>query len=109
MRSCLYGSAVGWRQVSTPGLSRLVVAQEEGEAADIPQIAVNDFQSFDFVLEKTSFIAELICRYALVEEIMLQSTLPAAKELKSALVQLYVSIMNYLASVRAFYNQSTAS
>ena len=82
------------------------------------QIAVNDFRSYDFVLESTSAIAELICRYALVEELLLRFSAPegkgtappgAAQELRRALLQLYARVMTYLARARAYFLQSTAS
>lgn len=73
------------------------------------QIAVNDFKSFDFVLEKTSSIAELICRYALVEELTLRFPLHAAEKLRRAMVRLYAHIMAYLAGARVYFLQSTTS
>lgn len=76
---------------------------------NIRQIAVNDFKTFDFVLEKIPSIAELVCRCALAEEITLRYQSPAAGELRRALVQLYASVMVYLAGAREYFEQSTKS
>jgi len=80
------------------------------------QIAVNDFQSYSFILESTSNIAELICRYACMEELLLRfptaedgSPPVAVQELKRALVQLYARVLAYLAKARAYFLQNTAS
>lgn len=85
--------------------------------ADTLQIAVSDFESYSFVLESISSITELICRYALVEELLLRflaaenaaSPPGAAQELRRALVHLYTCVMTYLARARAYFLQPTPS
>ncbi|KAJ9129657.1 hypothetical protein NKR23_g12492 [Pleurostoma richardsiae] len=81
------------------------------------QIAVDDFHAYSFVLESISSLAELLCRYACVEELLLRfSATPQnaasppgpAQELRRALLQLYVRVLTYLARARAYFRQSTA-
>ncbi|EXL66681.1 hypothetical protein FOPG_17162 [Fusarium oxysporum f. sp. conglutinans race 2 54008] len=81
------------------------------------QIVIGDFQAYKFVLESIENIIELLCRHAFVEELLLQfskaptkgpSASNPAHELRQALVQLYTSVLPYLAHARAYYQQSTA-
>ncbi|KAK4182058.1 hypothetical protein QBC35DRAFT_468368, partial [Podospora australis] len=71
-------------------------------------IATKDVKIFSSVVENIPSIAELICRSALIEELLLRSPSPAAEELRQALVLLYVRIMDYLARARAYFLQRTA-
>ena len=73
------------------------------------QIATKDVKTFGSIVENIPSIAELICRSALMEELLLRSPAPAAEELRQALVRLYVRIMDYLARARAYFLQRTAS
>jgi hypothetical protein len=73
------------------------------------QIAVNDFEKFDFVVESATSLAEIVCRYAIFEVVYLQSSSPAADELRRALVKMYAAIMIYLSKVRSYFEQKTAS
>ncbi len=43
-------------------------------------IAVNDFDKFAFVVESAASIAEIICRYAVFEDVYLQSPSAASIE-----------------------------
>lgn len=54
-------------------------------------------------------MAELICRYAVFEDLYLRSTSLATDELKRALVQLYAAIMIYLSKARRYFDQNSAS
>jgi hypothetical protein len=72
-----------------------IQAQEE-KSLRCTQIAVNDYNKFAFVIEGAALIAEIICRYAIFEELYLQSTSPATNELKRALVQSYAAMLIYL-------------
>ncbi|KAF5257091.1 hypothetical protein FOXYS1_12402 [Fusarium oxysporum] len=81
------------------------------------QIVIGDFQAYNFVLESIENLTELLCHHACVEELLLQfskaptngpSASNPAHELRQALVQLYTSVLTYLAHARAYYQQSTA-
>jgi hypothetical protein len=61
------------------------------------------------VIEDAALIAELICRYAIFEDVYLQSSSPAADELQRALVNLYAAIMVYLSKARSYFDQNLAS
>ncbi|KAK2685838.1 hypothetical protein QWA68_015853 [Fusarium oxysporum] len=81
------------------------------------QIVIGDFQAYNFVLESIENLTELLCRHACMEELLLQfskaptngpSASNPAHELRQALVQLYTSVLTYLAHARAYFQQSTA-
>jgi hypothetical protein len=61
------------------------------------------------VVEGAASIAEIICRYAVFEELYLQPTSPATNELKRVLVQLYAAIMIYLSKARSYFEQNSPS
>jgi hypothetical protein len=61
------------------------------------------------MIEEAALIAELICRYAIFEELYLQSASPATDELKRALVQMYAAIMVYLSKAKRYFDQNSAS
>jgi hypothetical protein len=69
---------------------------------------VNDFNKFAFVVEGATSIAEIICRYAIFEDIYLQSPSAAADELQRALVKFYAAIMIYLSKAKSYFDQNTA-
>lgn len=73
------------------------------------QIAVNDYNKFAAVVEGFSWLAELICRYAVVENLYPQSTSEAAAELERALVKLYAAILTYLSKAKHYLEQGSAS
>lgn len=73
------------------------------------KIAVGDFQKYDFAVEKASLIAEMICRYAEIENLYRKFPSRARDELDQALSHLYTSIMAYLARTRAYFRQNTLS
>ena len=66
-------------------------------------------ETYNKLLENIAYIAERICRNALVESLMGGCSSTAADELRRALVKLYASILEYLIKARAFYKQSTTS
>ena len=61
------------------------------------------------MIEGAASIAEMICRYAILEDIYLRSTSPAADELTRALIHLYAAIMIYLSKAKSYFNQNPAS
>ncbi|MCJ1248784.1 hypothetical protein MMC30_006003 [Trapelia coarctata] len=72
------------------------------------QIAVNDIHNFTFAVEGATSIAEIICRYAILEDLYLRHESPATDELKRALVQFYAAIMVYLSKVKSYFDQNSA-
>ncbi|KAL6400866.1 hypothetical protein AUP68_16584 [Ilyonectria robusta] len=70
-------------------------------------IAVGDLNTYNTLLESTADIAEYICRNALVESLLKDSSSPAADELSRALVKLYAATLGYLARANSYYNQNT--
>ncbi|KAI9653168.1 MAG: hypothetical protein M1821_007708 [Bathelium mastoideum] len=71
------------------------------------QIAVNDTKKFASVIEGLVHIAQLICRYAIIEALYLHGETDPAKELKKAVVRLYASILSYLSMAKQYLEQST--
>ncbi|KAH7310162.1 hypothetical protein BKA65DRAFT_559174 [Rhexocercosporidium sp. MPI-PUGE-AT-0058] len=73
------------------------------------QIAVNDIDKYAFVVESATSIAEIICRYAIFEDVYLQSPSAATNELQRALTKFYAAIMTYLSKARSYFDQNTAA
>ena len=61
------------------------------------------------MVESAAFIGEIICRYAVFEDVYLQYPSAATDELRRALVRFYAAIMIYLSKVRRYFEQSSAS
>jgi hypothetical protein len=61
------------------------------------------------VIEGLAQIAELICRYAVMEALYIYDASKAATKLERAVVKLYASILGYLAKARQYFEQGTAS
>jgi hypothetical protein len=72
-------------------------------------MAIDDFEKFAFVVECADSISEMICQYAIFEEIYLQSASSVMGELEAALIRLYASIMIYLAKAKRYFEQNSAS
>lgn len=60
-------------------------------------------------MESATSIAEMICYYAIFEELCLCQTSPATDELKRALVQFYAVILTYLSEAKSYFDQNSAS
>lgn len=73
------------------------------------QIAVNDIGKYASVVEDLTQIAELICRFALTEELYLQGTSKAVKELETSVVKLYAHILSFLSAAKQYLEQGTVS
>ena len=71
------------------------------------QIAVNDIGKYASVVEDLARIAELICRFALTEELYLHGTSKAVKELEIAIVKLYARILDFLSKAKQYLEQGT--
>ena len=61
------------------------------------------------MIEGVASIAELICRYAIVQKYYPQSASTADDELERALIKLYAAIMVYLSKAKSYFNQNSAS
>jgi hypothetical protein len=62
---------------------------------------------FAFMVEGATSVAELICRYAIFEDVYLQSPSAAAEELQRALVKFYAAIMIYLSKAKSYFEQNS--
>ena len=71
------------------------------------QIAVNDIDNFNFVVEGAETIARLIGRCTILQNIYLPRTSMASRELEHALVRLYAAIMVYLSKAKGFFEQNS--
>ena len=60
------------------------------------------------MIENAASVAEIICRYAVFEDLYLQSISLTTDKLRRALVQLYTVILIYLLKVKSYYDQKTA-
>jgi len=73
------------------------------------QIAVNDVGKYASVVEDLARIVELICRFALTEELYLQGISKAVRELELAVVKLYARILVFLSTAKQYLEQGTVS
>ncbi|KAF1966557.1 ankyrin [Bimuria novae-zelandiae CBS 107.79] len=71
------------------------------------QIAVNDIANYASIVEDLARVAELICRFRLTEELYLQGTITAVKELEKAIVKLYAHILGFLSAAKQYLEQGT--
>ncbi|KIM92814.1 hypothetical protein OIDMADRAFT_107066 [Oidiodendron maius Zn] len=72
------------------------------------QIAVNDIAKFAFVMEDITSIAQMICRYAVFEDVYAQSISAADDELERALIRFYAAILIYLSKARKYFQENSA-
>lgn len=61
------------------------------------------------MVEDVAWIAELICRHAVLEDFYLRQTSKAAEELQKALVTLYAAILIYLTKAKQYLEEGPAS
>jgi hypothetical protein len=73
------------------------------------QAAVNDSNKFALVIEGLARVAELICRYAVIEALYIRDTSGSNRELERAVVKLYAGILSYLSRARQFFEEGTTS
>ncbi|ORX98360.1 hypothetical protein BCR34DRAFT_577292 [Clohesyomyces aquaticus] len=69
------------------------------------QTAVNDIGKYASVVEDLAWIAELICRFALIEESYLQGTSEAVIGLELAMVKLYARTLVFLSTAKQYLEQ----
>lgn len=60
-------------------------------------------------MEDLARVAELICRFALTEELYLQGTSKETKALELAVVRLYARILVFLSTAKQYLEQGTIS
>ena len=72
------------------------------------QIAINDFDHYNFVVNGAETISHLIGRHAILEGLYLHRTSDAANKLKEALINVYALILQYLVKVKEYSEQNTA-
>lgn len=76
---------------------------------------MNESNKFNFVIDSAATIAEIICRYAVIEEVYIKSssrsttTSPVQEELERALVQFYAVILVYLSKTRKYFREASPS
>ncbi|OBS15059.1 hypothetical protein FPOA_14076 [Fusarium poae] len=70
-------------------------------------VAVGDLNTYNSVLERTVDIEETICRNAIIERLLKDFQSQTAEKLNRALVELYASILAYLAKAKSYYEQNS--
>lgn len=71
------------------------------------EIAISDSKSRELILEHATSLAEIICRYAVFEDLLLRSPSAAVSEMKRALLTLYTRILIYLAKAKAYFHDNS--
>ncbi|KAJ5493724.1 Galactose oxidase/kelch beta-propeller [Penicillium fimorum] len=71
------------------------------------QIAINDFSKFDFVVQGAERIAKMTARYRIIEQIYVQKSFAASKQLEQAVVGVYGSILKYLIEAKRYFEHKT--
>jgi hypothetical protein len=61
------------------------------------------------VVEGLAWMAELICRHAVLEDLYLRQASKAADELQRALITLYAAVLIYVSKAKHYLEQSFAS
>jgi hypothetical protein len=70
---------------------------------------LSDSQRLSAVFEGIEMITNIIARYGIFEELYLQETSKASDLLGQSIIKLYASVLTYLAQVKRYYAQNTAS
>jgi hypothetical protein len=61
------------------------------------------------MVEGVAFVAELICRYTVVQNLYTRSTSVEGDELERALIKLYAAVMLYLSKTKRYFNENSTS
>jgi hypothetical protein len=72
-------------------------------------VAVNDTNKHASIVEGLARVAELICRFAITEDLYLHGTSNAVEELERAMVNLYASVLVYLSRGKQYLEQGAVS
>ncbi|MCJ1244561.1 hypothetical protein MMC30_001759 [Trapelia coarctata] len=67
------------------------------------RIAINDVEQFGLMVESVERIANLIPRYAIIEELYLTGSLKVTDQLREALVKVYTAVLSYLLKASEYY------
>ncbi|KAH0537657.1 hypothetical protein FGG08_005570 [Glutinoglossum americanum] len=85
--------------------SRYLLAMALGLTA---QVSVNDVQKFAVVLEGVEVISNLLVQYDIYTTLYLHDKAKATDEMRRCMVELYMSVLSFLAKAKRYYMQSTA-
>ncbi|TVY44278.1 Vegetative incompatibility protein [Lachnellula occidentalis] len=106
----LFGKVVKWidlfRQVGDTA-----VQYDSGHAA-LPwalvrfllQASINDIEKYEFVAESIEVVSRCLCRCRILEQLYVDGTAAAVKQLESALVRHYCAILLYLSKIKSYFN-----
>ena len=78
-------------------------------SVDSRQIAVNDKETFEELIQSLEAVSHLITRYAIFEELYLQRESAARNELEDMIVRLYAEVLTFLAEARKYFQSSARS
>jgi len=73
------------------------------------QVSVNDVQRFAVVLEGVEIISNLLVRNDIYTTLYLRDNAMTANEMKRSMVELYTSVLSFLAKVKRYYMRNTPS
>lgn len=69
------------------------------------QIAINDFNKIDFVVQGAEKIANMMARYRIVEQVYIRNHSAAAKQLEQGVVRVHGLILKYLVEAKRYFEQ----
>ena len=75
----------------------------------LPQVSINEAQSYAAVLEGVEKISNLVVRYEIYERLYLRVHRETTDALEERLTRFYVLILSFLAKAKRFYTKSSAS
>lgn len=76
--------------------------------AYLPKVATADVEDLRLIFESLEYLVRVLCRCDIYEKLYFEQELEAAKLLNDSLVDLYVSILEYLCCARRKLSDHTA-
>ena len=73
------------------------------------QVSINDVQRFAVVLKGVEIISNLLVRYDIYTTLYLNDNAKSTDEMKRRMVELYTSVLSFLAKAKRYYTRSTPS
>ena len=73
------------------------------------QVSVNDTEKYAVVLEGVEIISNLLVRYDIYTTLYLGDKAKTTDEMRRCMVELYISVLSFLAKARRFYERTNAS
>jgi hypothetical protein len=73
------------------------------------QVSVNDVQKFAVVLEGVEIISNLLVRNDIYTMLYLRGNAVTTNEMERCMVELYISILSFLAKAKRYYTRNTPS